>query len=507
MVNSKLVSGLTIGVSLMLTPLTASATDYWVSKSGNDSNGCTKESGECLSIQKAISLAGPGDTVNVKAGTYVEDSSNSAFTKRCAWMGQFTASLCMMDTSGTKTSPITLQAAKGDEGKVILDSKNVRVGLHTGSSDYLHIKGMSFINNHIIGIASWGQTYNEVPDEDMLGVGLLIENNYFYNTFGPWGVNCSAIGMWGSKDWIVRNNKIEKVGADGSTLASGIQSYGVINALIEHNEISDVDFGIFWKDHFVKDAQRTRYFESEIRYNLVNASVHGFNLGIRGQNTVEAGDNYVHHNIVYGFSGSGIYGNMAGAFGPSGSIRIEHNLFDGKGNSQSVGVTLDAQSPAVVEGNIVVGTSLQMEIKKYSSVKHTLLEYSNYNIFDPKFQVIVDRYSPSTKTFHNFSQWQSEKASGVVSLGMNNPDAQSIQADRAVLFKDVGDVKYVYSSASPAFGFMPDNTNAGPYQKGNEQIGRVNSDFSFGSASSNTSQQKSRPLSPSPKISSKSSGQ
>lgn len=501
---SNAVFALTIGASLVLAPLTASAADYWVSKSGNDANGCTKEStDECLTIQRAISLAGPGDTINVKAGTYLEDSSKSAFTKPCSWMGQFTASLCMMEVSGTKASPITLQAAKGDEGKVIVDSQNVRVGLQTGSSDYLHIKGMSFFNNRIIGIASWGQPQNVVPDEDKLGVGLLIENNYFYNTWGPWGVNTSAIGMWGSKDWVVRNNKIEKVRAEGTTLASGIQSYGVINALVEHNEISDVDFGIFWKDHFVKDPQRTHYFESEIRYNLINASVLGIQFGIRGQDSVEAGDSYVHHNIVYGFSGSGLFGNMAGAFGPSGSIRIENNIFDGMGKNGSTGITLDAHDPATIKGNIIVGTSVQMEIKKYSSTKYTELEFSNYNIFDPTFRVIVDRYSPSSKTFHSLSDWQSAKASGIFTLGIDNPDAQSIQAERARLFKNTGGADYLYSSTSPALGFMPDKTNAGPYQIGNERIGRVASDFAFGGASASESQKKSRPLSPTPKISSK----
>ncbi len=113
--------------TLMLVSVPAEAKDLWVSKQGSDANNCTQEStAECSSIQKAISLAGPGDTVHVKSGTYVEDGTKSAYGG-CTWMNGHPVSLCMT-TSGTKDRPITLQAAKGHEGKVIVDSQGERVG-------------------------------------------------------------------------------------------------------------------------------------------------------------------------------------------------------------------------------------------------------------------------------------------------------------------------------------------------------------------------------------------
>jgi len=53
-------------------------------------------------------------------------------------------------------------------------------------------------------------------------------------------MNMSGIGMWGSKDWVVKNNLIDTAYTIDSTRgAAGIQAYGTINALIEHNEIKN----------------------------------------------------------------------------------------------------------------------------------------------------------------------------------------------------------------------------------------------------------------------------
>lgn len=452
------------------------ANEFWVSKSGNDNNGCSnKNSDACLTIQKAISLTRPGDTVSITSGTYIEDSYNSPYTPKCYWLDNDPASICI-NTSGTVSNPIVIQAAPGNEGKVIIDSELKRIGIQMHNTNYIHIKGLALINNYIIGIASWGQVENAVADESRLSIGCVIENNRFYNTAGPWGKNISAIGMWGTKNWIVRNNIIDKVlTINDPRPASGIQAYGVINALIENNTISNVAYGVFWKDHYVKDnISRGTWFESEIRYNRIHANSIGINIGIRGSLSPEAGENYIHHNIIYGYgnNGAGIYSGLAGAYGISGAIRIEHNILDG-GNNRTASVSLDANAQAYLKGNIFTRSDIDIELKRFSETKVVKIMSSDYNIFDDSFKIIADRYSKvvSARYYSDLPKWQAAQKTDLLTLGVSNPDQHSTKKLYTSLFVDVDKGDYSYLPGSAAIGFMKDGSNAGPYQYGNEVIG------------------------------------
>ncbi len=459
---------------------TSYAAEYWVAKNGDDDNNCSNASNDaCLTIQKGISMATQaGDTVNIAAGTYIEDTSTSPYTSRAGWLDGDYASLGL-DYSGTPGNLITIQAAPGAEGEVIIDSEMARLGLTTRNLDYVHIKGLTFINNKIIGIASWGQTSNAVADESRLAIGIVVENCYIYNTSGAWGKNVSAIGMWGSKDWVVRNNKIEKV-VTTTQNESGIQAYGVINALIEHNDISDVKNGIFWKDHFITDlATRGKVNESEIRFNKIEATDRPIWVGIRATNSVEAGDNYIHHNILFGHGSNeegGVSIEMASAFAQSGSVRIEHNLIDGENITHSRGIKVDSSENITVKGNIIIRTKVNAEYTTWNSSialgKKPTLNYSDYNIYNT-FNLVIsaDSYGSAYQGFSALNIWQTALASQFVSLNFDNPDANSIAVNPADLFDNLDNKNYIYKAGSPAIGMMPDGTNAGPYQLGNEVIG------------------------------------
>jgi hypothetical protein len=472
----KLGSLILYGAILGCLPGFATAADYWVTKTGNDSNDCTNNTSDaCLTIQKGISLAGPGDRVLITEGTYIENSDSSQFTAACKWLDGDLVSICPR-ISGTPQDPILIQAAPGHEGKVIIDSQGERIGMHMQSFDYIEIRGLKFINNYIIGISSWGQPQNIVADEDLQSVGVIIEDCEVSNTWGPFGKNVSAIGMWGSKDWQVRNNYITQVSRGTSDDSSGIQAYGVMNALIENNYITNAGYGIFWKHHFVLDEQNRGWVdESEIRYNVINTSIHGVNISIMGENSTESGINHIHHNIIYGFSGSGIHGRTAGAYAVSGPFRIEHNIFHGQGSS-SKGITLDAQKNSEIYGNIFLGSSLEIELILDSTTKAVQLVRSNHNIFDTSFRLIADRYSNeySSKTISSLRDWQAATDASIFTLGFDNPDTQSVTASADSIFEDADNNIYTYSANSVANDFMPDGSNAGPYQTGNENIGLLN---------------------------------
>lgn len=445
---------------------------YWVSKTGDDANNCLLESlSECATIQKALSLIAPGDRVYIKSGTYIENSQLSAYTNSCSWFNGV-GSLCI-NTSGTKAHPILISAAPGSaEDSVVIDNVNARVGIVILANDYITFRGLSIKNSVKNAIANGGQAGNEVADTSLLSIGVIIENCSFYGVTTPdSGDNIAAIGMWSTQDWIVKNNLIENVLA-----GSGIRAFGVINALIEHNNIRQVSSGILWKDHFIKDlTTRQHVFESEIRYNLISATDYGVLIQIRGTETPEAGDNYIHHNIISGIVNgepAGLRFAMSGAYAQSGSLTFTNNLVDCSSASNSVGVTLDSSENAEFFGNILIRCSLPIEAIKYGNTIFSNISKSNYNLFMGSFGAVMDRYSPSAVTYPTLVNWQAALDSGSFSLGFNNPDLNSKYNSYSSSFF-TNEKPYLQSASSPAKSMLPDGTNAGPYQLGSEIIGIV----------------------------------
>jgi len=460
------------------TPPIGDLSVFWVSKTGSDDNDCSSELLSCSSIQKVLNLIGPGETLNIKEGTYIEDpldGFNSPTSSNCSMIGNNIGSLCVQ-SSGTVNEPIIIQAAPGHEGKVIIDGEGLRGGILIGSHDYIHIKNLNFHNSNLSGIRSWGQPQNAVANYETSSVGCLIEGNTIINTTGAYGLNVSAIGPWGSQNWVIRNNYIKSVSREQDGAASAIQAYGVINALVENNEFYDVKTGVFWKDHFLLDEEnRLPVNESEIRNNVFATTDKSLYIGIKGTLTVEAGHNYIHHNIFYNHRNAehgAITFEMAGAFAQSKNLRIEHNTIDGDGLAK-IGISGDAYSDVRSKGNIVVGNANSYVFTKYSSdIKQVDLVYSDYNIFDDSFKADVDRYSAGNAfSYTTLPSWQQALAEDHVSLDVNNPDTNSTTSTRQVLFSDPDNRDYTNAPGSPAIGMMSDGSNAGAYQTGTEIIG------------------------------------
>jgi len=486
---TKLLSLLLFSLPLILVSQAGAQTTYWVSKTGSDTNGGTNgDADSFLTIQRGVSALGPGDTLNVRSGIYADDGGASPYRPAglgaglCGWIAS-SSNVCI-NSNGTPGNPITIQAAPGEEGQAIIDGQGDKVAIHLQSSDYVRIRGFSIVNSWGRGIASWGQAGNHVADPTRLSIGVVVENNSIENTKGPWGTNVSAIAMWGSQDWVVRNNyinSVEELNTNGifNRLGNGIQSYGVINALVENNFIENINNGVYWKDHFVEDlATRTSVVESEIRYNVIQASGRPVFIGISGSGSPEAGENYIRNNILYGQSGAaGVHVAMAGAFAQSAKVRIENNLIDGEGNSNSEGINVDASEDISVTGNIITRTASDAVYTAFSSStaagRFPVLNESDYNIYENSFRIIADRYSSTvpTQNFNTLSAWQAKLASEIVSLNVDNPDTNSITADPSSLFIDLANKDYRNAPGSPALGFMPDGSNAGPYQTGHEIIG------------------------------------
>jgi len=464
---------------------------FWVTKAGDDNNNCTNATDDaCLTIQKGVSLLQAGDTLNIGAGIYTDDGGNSAYSPPDNNGGWFDnnpdSSNVYIAVNGEPGNLITIQATPGSEGQVTIDGEFQRVPVHIATRDYIRITGFNIINGRGRAIATWGQVPNEVADTSLLSIGVVIENNRIINTIGDFGTNTNAISMWSTQDWIVRNNYIDNViEVDAGTtnfnrFGTAIMAYGTINALIEHNQIKNVAHGVFWKDHFITDlATRGLVNESEIRYNKIQATSAPVNIGIRATNSPEAGDNYIHHNIFYGHGSNeegGVSVAMASAYAQSGDVRIEHNLIDGETINNSRGIGVDASRNITVKGNIIIRTKVNMQYTardtRVALGKKPVLDFSNYNIYNNFERIVgVDVYGSASQWFSTLGSWQTALNSQFASLNFDNPDANSITANPTDLFEDLDDKNYIYKAGSPAIGMMPDGSNAGPYQFGDEIIG------------------------------------
>jgi hypothetical protein len=152
------------------------------------------------------------------------------------------------------------------------------------------------------------------------------------------------------------------------------------------------------------DAQNTPFMESEISYNIINPITYGIQNGIKGNGSVQSGNNYIHHNIIYGYKGAGYFGNLAGAAAMSGYARIEYNLFDGLDRPSTKAISFDSHSWVTIKGNIILRSSISIESKLFAQDRLPTIKELNYNVFDSSFQVKTDRYSDTEKTVTDLSK-------------------------------------------------------------------------------------------------------
>lgn len=468
-----------ISIFLILLSGNCAATEYFVSKTGSDSNSCIGEASACLSINKALSLATqPDDIVTIKAGTYVEDSKESPYWPGdgCGLFDGNVSSLCVF-YSGTAGHPITIRAATGDERKVIIDSEYLRSGISLTKSDYIHIKGLVFKNNLTAGIANPGgpAPTDGPPLESNLSIGALIEGNVIDGLELPDGVNASGIYAWSTKDWIVRNNYIDcHTSTDTThtiTYSNAMQTYGTINLLVENNTVVNTRKAILFKDHYIASANPTVYVEeSTVRNNLFITYESGIQYHIRATNANPAGNNLVEGNILEHQSGmpSITYSGLLSATGThtiNGSMVFRKNIVRSHSSTAILMATSNFGS-MTVENNIFSGGSVAIRCG-YSSGVVTYscnLNASNYNIYAGQSKVIMDNNAPTERTYNNLTAWKAATNAQTNSLNFDSPDAQSITVAESS-----------FANRRPLLYRGFENTvgaqKAGVYQSGNEVIG------------------------------------
>ncbi len=178
---------------------------WYVSTTGNDSDNGS-EATPFATIQKATEVAGPGDQVYIKAGTYTNKVE--------------------VTISGEANNWVTYDAYPGDELQVILDGDNFEV-----KASYVRVSGIKVQNAE-----------NAILVEGPDITDVTISNNHTYNSVASGIIVWGIIYPYDTRDFQnafnikILNNKVEKACNGGWNECITIAS-GVIGFEISGNEI------------------------------------------------------------------------------------------------------------------------------------------------------------------------------------------------------------------------------------------------------------------------------
>lgn len=278
---------------------------FYVAPNGSNAAAGTSDA-PWQTLQHAANLVSAGDTVTVRAGTYV------GFDLR---------------TDGTATDPITFSAEPG----AVIDQRNARTpdGINLEGADYIVIEGFTLIGlpragiravlNHHVTIRN-----NRADQNGRWGIftgfsdDLLIENNETSRSIDEHGIYASNSGdrpvirgntIWGNRangihlngdlsqggdgiisDALIENNVIYGNGLGGGSgiNGDGLQSSVIRNNLLYDNHASGISL-------YQIDGAEGAKNNLVINNTIVQASNARWAINIQGPST----GNQVHNNILY----------------------------------------------------------------------------------------------------------------------------------------------------------------------------------------------------------------
>jgi hypothetical protein len=169
-----------VPVAIFAGPASAAST-YYVAPGGSDSAAGT-QSAPWATIAHAQSVAGAGDTVYFRGGTYAYTKANSSCSSETARVDAITLS-----KSGSSGNPIKYWAYPGEKPVFsfsgVTDDCRIKGFDVTGS--YLHLKGLEVTGvpqNNSLNHESWGiwisgsnNTFEQINAHDNMGPGLFIQ--------------------------------------------------------------------------------------------------------------------------------------------------------------------------------------------------------------------------------------------------------------------------------------------------------------------------------------------
>ncbi len=400
-----LTPALALAIALGLLPGAASATTWYVSGTGSDSNNGLSLAAPFATLQMAANQTHPGDTVMVLNGTYTVPC------KGCDVLD--------ITTSGTASAPITYQAYPGQTPAV--NFLNAWVGINI-SANYITIDGFALAGGRTavtLGYAKANATnldnYRTSGNGIVVGCNsgsqttfshVIIHNNVVHDAPGGGIASCYA-------DYITIQHNTTYLNAYWSPYAgSGISIW----------EMRDTDGNTGYKNFITGNlSYQNREYIDNIETGTItdgNGIIIDDNKNTQTNNVPYGGRSYVANNIVYQNGGSGIHTY------DSAHVDIVYNT-----------AYLNNQTPSINGGQIFGNTATDVNIINnilYAPPKKTY--YSNYA-------------NDSSVRYNDNVLYSTTPKSGIKGL---KPGPNDILANP--LFNNPGSGDFTLATGSPAIG-------------------------------------------------------
>lgn len=474
---------------LFAVSLPALGRDIYVSTSGSDSSSGNSGS-PYRTIQKGITSAAAGDTINVKAGTYVERLSISK--------------------SGTAASPITLRSdpANGGtypliDGTTLVPTANNDLSalLTITNSNYVTVQGLEFAN-YATSNASAIPCGVHIQGS---GTGIKILSNKIHHIWQTSTSDANGFGfvVYGSSgtspvdQLLVDGNQVWdlKTGSSESfTLNGNVTNFTVTNNIVHDGNNIGMDFIGYEGTASSNDYARNGLVRGNVVYNIdtINNPSYGGERSAAGLYvdggsyiTMERNEVYncnygieiasehsgkyatycvVRDNLVRGNQVGGIImGGYAASKGGIQNCSFTNNTLYKNDTTNAGGGNIEVQhhaSTTVIKQNLIVcGTST--EFVQIDSSDNTFTAGSiDYNLYSGVSSGSADfKWAGSDK--NGYSSWQSSSGQDAhstfvtASTGLFIKSAPAVAADFALIStspaKDKGSASFAIGSGETDF--------------------------------------------------------
>lgn len=371
------------------------AATYYVSTQGNDGQPGTA-SKPFATLQYAVNIAAPGDTILVTAGTYVG---------------------CRIENSGGQNLPKTLQAAPG-------------------ASVLINKPGPGNKHNSIVEVENFGATVTdwvisgfEVANSPKYGIDvrvtnrITVQNNHVHNSA------LTGIFTAFSNYVLIQNNETDHNGEHG-IYQSNSSVYPTINGNKSHD---NADSGIHMNGDISEQPGNGLVQFATVENNVIweNGLSGGSGINCDGVESSLFRNNLLYNNHASGIS---LYA-IDGAHGSSNN-QVFNNTIVMAPNSRYV-INIPHDSGKAPVGNVIKNNILYTPDSNHGAV---LIATKTVSGFQSDDNVVVNHFSDNGgNSLLTLKQWQA--------LGY---DMHSIVATPAQLFVDPANNNYALKAGSPA---------------------------------------------------------